>query len=157
MSLNEWDKWDESVTFKEEEKPKKQKLKIFQEFKKLLKDDYPSEEIIEKLPMFVMLRWLSNHPSTVVPANITNVMYQGMGKDVNKLTYRFLDDYFKLTGIKSRLRSIDYNKSEFKENDVIKNISKYYKVNYQTAEGYYKLMPEQEKEKFKNIYKEGRV
>ena len=133
---------------------------MFKTMTALLQNKYPSQEKIKKIPSFIMLRWLSNNPYTVIPANMMNINYNIPIEN----QFRFLDDYFTLTKIKQKVRFIKYNKKEDKQLEIIENIKKYYNVNNETATNYYSILtksktPESLKEiqRFQDMYKEGKV
>ena len=128
---------------------------MFKTMTTLLNKKTPEKSDIEKISSFVMVKWLSNNKTTVIPANIINLNYQLPIYN----QYRFLDDYFELTGIKQKISSIRYNKEkkEILEETVLGNIKKYYQVNQQIAKKYYQLMDDTEKKKFSEMYKEGKI
>ncbi len=119
---------------------------------KLFNNKTATKEEIEKIPSYIMIRWLSGNKLTVIPANIINLNYNIPIYN----QYKFLDDYYTLTGINKKISKIKYNK-DIKETEIIENIAKYYKVNLWTAKKYYNLMPEDERKSFKDLYKEGKV
>ena len=124
---------------------------MFKTMGKLLQNAYPEKEDINKIQSFVLVKWLSNNRYTVIPANQININYDMPIQN----QYRFLDDYFKLTGIKNKIRFIRYNKNTSTENKIINNISLYYNINKSSAEKYYSLMDDAQKKRFKNLYSEG--
>jgi len=125
---------------------------MFKTMQTLLSNKNPSKEEIEKISPFILLRWLSNNPLTVIPANYININYHLPMYN----QYRFLDDYFTLTGVKSKVRFIKYNKPN-KDERSVENIEKYYNINHETALKYYDLMSDEERQRFKDLYKEGKV
>ena len=114
---------------------------------------FPPKENIEKISSFIMIRWLSGNQNTVIPANIINVNYNLPIYN----QYRFLDDYFKLTGLKNKKLFIKYNKKQEKISETQKNIQRYYNINQETAKQYYNLMSKEEHKRFNNMYKEGKI
>jgi hypothetical protein len=120
---------------------------VFKTLNSLLTYKTPSKEEIEKINSFVMIRWLSNNQLTVVPSNFVNFDIPVYNQ------YLFLDTYFKLSGIKNKVKFIPYNKS--KKEEIVENIARWYNVNYNTAQQYYDLMDTNQRKKFKNIFKEG--
>ena len=125
---------------------------MFKTMGTVFKNQYPQKEDIKKISSFVFIRWLSNNKLTVIPANIINYNYNIPIEN----QYKFLKDYYKLTGINKKVSFIKYNKNE-KENEIIQNIAKFYSVNYYTAKSYYNLMDKKEHKRFKDMYKEGRI
>ena len=119
----------------------------------VLTNQTPSKEEIEKISSWVMIRWLSNNQKTCIPANIINLN----DKIPIWNQYKFLDDYFKLIGLQNKRLFIKYPKNEEKKNLITENIQKYYQVNQTTAEQYYRLMDKKERERFRDLYKEGKV
>ena len=116
----------------------------------------PSEEEISKIPSYLMIKWLSNNPITVIPANLININYNI--PIFNQ--YQFLDDYFTLTKIKNKrlfIRSSKQTQATQATQAIIENIKTYYNVNDEIAREYYTLMSKEKIKEFKNMYTEGKV
>jgi len=109
-----------------------------------------SEEESKELNSFLMLRYFSGNINTSIPANLMN-MYQV--PVVNQ--YKFLNSYFNLAKIKPKF--IKFYKINEPTEEVIENIARYYKINKEIAKEYYQLMPEPDRNRFINLYKEGKV
>jgi hypothetical protein len=126
---------------------------MFDTLKTLLNNRTPSEEEINKINSFVMIKWLSGNRSTVIPANFININYNIPLYN----QYKFLDDYFILTGVKKKINFIKFPKNISKESEIIENIQRYYNVNPETAKKYYELMSKEDKKRFNDIYTEGKI
>jgi hypothetical protein len=126
---------------------------MFKTMTTLLNTQKPSKEEIEKIPSYIMLRWLSNNQHTVIPANMMNINHHLPIYN----QYIFLDDYFNLSKIKNKIKYIKYNKTQENENKIVNNIMNYYNINQQLAEKYFKMLPEKERKHFEEMYNEGRV
>lgn len=125
---------------------------MFKTLGTLLNRKTPTEEEISKISSYVMINWLSNNKDTVIPANYININYNIPITN----QYKFLDDYFELTGIKNKISYIKYNKTNKLQNEeIINNIERYYNVNKSDAIKYYNLMDKKERVAMKNMYKEG--
>jgi ABC-type dipeptide/oligopeptide/nickel transport system ATPase component len=113
-----------------------------------------SKEEIEKIPSYLMIRWLSGNGKTTIPANFININYNIPIYN----QYIFLDDYFKLTNLKNTyIQYYKDTKFQITKQNTIDSIAKYYNVNYTIAENYYNLMDKKEHKKFENMYKEGKI
>ena len=122
----------------------------------LLTNSNPTKSQIEKISPFIMYEWLSNNQTTVIPGNMMNINY----KMPIYNQYRFLDDYFTLTGIKRKIKYIPFVKKQKQDPDYIKNIEglqKYYNINYQDAQKYYELLSKDEIKRINEIYNEGQI
>ncbi len=125
---------------------------MFKTLGTLLNRKTSTEEEISKISSYVMINWLSNNKDTVIPANYININYNIPITN----QYKFLDDYFELTGIKNKISYIKYNKTNKLQNEeIINNIERYYNVNKSDAIKYYNLMDKKERVAMKNMYKEG--
>jgi hypothetical protein len=128
---------------------------MFKTLKTLLSNpnDIPEDDEINKISSYVMLHWLEGNQFTVIPANIINLNYNIPVKN----QYRFLKDYFILTGINKKVRYIKYNKQTKDDSELLDNICRYYNINTYNAKKYLQLMTKEDKKKFKDLYKEGKV
>jgi hypothetical protein len=127
---------------------------MFNTLKTLFINKTPSEQDIQKINSFVMLRWLSNDKQTSYPANILNI-YSDIPIDIQ---YKFLKKYFKITGVKNKF--IKYPKDEKLPEELEKlylNIQKYYNVNRDIAKKYFELMDDEQRDRLYNMYNEGLV
>jgi hypothetical protein len=104
----------------------------------------PTKE--EKLTIngFFFVRYLSNNAKAIHVGNVFNRYFKEIPLDIQY-------DMAKQT-LKGKIKYIQFAKKEKNENETIKNISKFYKINLEKAKEYYDLMPDTEKEKFKNLY-----
>ena len=112
---------------------------------------FPNEDKIQKINSFVMVKWLSNNPKTVIAANAINLN----DKIPIQNQFRFLDDYFTLNGTKKQKPYVPWTK---KQNvpDVLQklldNIQRFYKVNPDTAREYFELMDNDQRDRLYNMY-----
>ena len=125
---------------------------MFKTLKTLTSNSHnPKKEDIEKINSFVMVKWLSNNPNTVMAANAINLN----DKIPIQNQFRFLDDFYTLNGVKNRRLYIPWGKKENipkQLEKLIDNIQTFYKVNRDTAFEYFKLMDNTQKDRLYEMY-----
>jgi hypothetical protein len=120
----------------------------------ILKPFMPKKEEIEKINTFFFCRWLSNNRFTVPIAGILNKYYN----IPIYVQYIFANDYVELVQMRNKVKFIGIQKEYRSVNeDILKNIKRYYKINDEEAQEYCKLMNEKEKNRFLNMYNEGMI
>jgi hypothetical protein len=104
----------------------------------------PSKD--EKLTIngFFFVRYLSNNLKAIHIGNVFNRYYKEMPLNIQYDMAKQL--------LKGKIKYIQVPKKEKNEDIVIINISKFYKINLEKAKEYFDIMPDSEKEKFKNLY-----
>jgi hypothetical protein len=122
----------------------------FQIMTSVLKTYNPTLEEKQSINSFFFCRFLSNHPLSIALANALNRFYKEIPVNIQ---YDITKDFFK--NRKEKIKFIQFPKKESEDNKVIDNISRYYKISIETATGYFNLMADDEKLKFKDIYNEG--
>jgi hypothetical protein len=102
--------------------------------------------IKEKLTInpFFFVRWLSNSPKAIHIANVFNRFYKEIPINIQYDIAKQL--------LKNKIKYIQFPKKSEENNDIILNISKYYKINLDKAKEYWNLMPEKEREYFRTLY-----
>lgn len=112
------------------------------------KDFIPSPEEIKSINSFMMCRWISNHPLGVEVSNIIN----------NATDIPIETQYWLVRSMMNNVRYIKYPKKTSDEDKDITIIAEHYKCNFLQAKQYYKILPEEERNKLLNKYKNfGRV
>jgi len=101
----------------------------------------------EKLTInpFFFIRWLSNSPKAIHIANVFNRFYKEIPINVQYDIAKQL--------LKNKIKYIQFPKKLEENNNIIFNISKYYKINLEKASEYYEIMPETERNRFRDLYK----
>ena len=108
----------------------------------------PTLEEKKSINGFFFCRYLSNHPKAIHIANAFNYFYKEIPIEVQY-------NVAKVLVTKERIKFIQFPKKTKEENEIINNISRYYKVSNETATEYYSLMGTEERIKFRDLYKEG--
>ena len=100
----------------------------------------------EKLSInsFFMVRWLSNSSKAIHIGNVFNRFYKEMPLPVQYDISKQL--------LKGKIKFIQFPKKEKNTDIIISNISKFYKINLEKSQEYYDLMPDTERQRFKNLY-----
>jgi hypothetical protein len=126
-------------------------MNLFSTLGTLFNNQEPTEEEISKIPSFIMVKWLSGNKNTVLEANTININYNiPIG-----LQYRYLKSKYP-----KRRTYIPYPKKQKlppEYSKLLSNIQKYYEVNESTAEEYFQLMDNEQKDYLFSIYDEGKV
>lgn len=119
----------------------------------LKKHKNPTKEQAKKINSFFFCRWLSNNRHTTPISCILN-RYYDIPNDVQLM---FANDYIELTGLRNKVSFIGVNKEKMHPDlqKLLNNIKRYYKINDQQAEEYFKLMDNNERNRLFNMYNEG--
>ena len=107
----------------------------------------PAEEEYEKMTPYLFLRYFSNDPTGLIIVSELNVR-----KNIpKKWEYWFMRLMMPVS-----IRYIRYNKKEkFEDEDFLNNLCHYYKCNQRQAIEYLNILPEQEINKIKDMYRQG--
>lgn len=107
----------------------------------------PPVEDLQRISPFIFKRWLSNHPTGIIIANLFNI-YQNVPVECQ---YRFAKNVLKLKG---RIKYIKYPKKENNEEEehIINILQKHYKIGFNTAKQYYNTLPQEEIDKLVQMY-----
>lgn len=109
----------------------------------------PAEEDYDKISPYLFLRYFANDPAGLMIVSELNVR-RNIPK---KWEYWFMRLMMPLS-----TRFIRFNKKEiFEDTEMLKNLTTYYKCNDRQAIAYYNLLPEEELEKIRFMYKHGRM
>lgn len=110
----------------------------------LTNDPTPSSGDLGKIYPFIFKRWLSNHPTGIIIANMFNIY-----SDVP------IENQFKFVKniLRGKVKYIKYPKKNDDEIEYIINIiQKHYKIGFTVAEQYYNILPKEEIEKLVAMY-----
>jgi hypothetical protein len=111
----------------------------------ILNDYKPTKEEKKKINPFFFIRWLSNSSLGIHIAAVFNRYYKEIPIEVQYDLSKQL--------LKGKIKYIQVPKKPEDESEVIQNISRFYKVSLNIAKEYFDIMDEEEKERFKNLYK----
>jgi len=116
----------------------------YQVMTSILTNYNPTHE--EKLSMnsFFACRYLSNNPMSIFLANAYN-RYSVIPVDIQYDVAKQL--------LRGKIKFIQFPKKSKDTNDVLANISRFYKVSEDVALEYYNLMTDEVKEEFRDLYK----
>jgi len=116
----------------------------YQVMTSVLSNYQPSPE--EKLTVnsFFLCRYLSNNPMAIHIGNAFNRYYSLIPVNIQYDMAKQL--------LKGKIKFIQFPKKIKNDDVIITNISKYYKVNLDTAREYIAFMDNTERERMKNIY-----
>jgi len=112
---------------------KEEKYSMFKTMQTVLSNKQPSIEDINKISPFIFRRWLSNHPSGVIFANIFNIYSNVPIYSQYKLVKH---------GLEGKIKYIQYLKKSDEDTDGIEAIQTHYKVSIETAKEYYNILGE---------------
>jgi len=118
----------------------------FNDMFKVFDTKYVSNDEINKIPSFMFLKWLSNHPGTVLAANSINRYYNEIPM-VNQF-------YMIRNGFKGKKVFIKFLKQDKNKDNTLLLIQKYYKLDTIKAQEYYSLMSENEINELVEMYKD---
>ena len=113
----------------------------------------PSPEQIGKIGSFFFCRWLSNNRHTTPIAATINRYYNAP----IEMQFLFAQDYSDLTGMAQRVKFIGFVKDTLPKDleKLLDNIKRYHKVSDTTAMDYFKVMDNDTRDKFMEMYDEG--
>ena len=119
----------------------------------LKKNENPTKEQAQTLNTFFFVRWLSNNRFTTPIAHVLNTYYN----IPPEVQLRFADDYAELTGLRNKVKFIGFNKEKVSPEmkKILENISRKYKVSETTAQEYFDLMDNAERDRLYTMYDEG--
>jgi len=100
----------------------------------LRKETKLCDEVVDKLPSYMITKIISNDEQLVFYANIIN-----RSNISNKMVYNFY--YF---GIPKTFKNISYNSKKLVIDKEIRYLMEYYRCNKNTASDYYKLLPKED-------------
>jgi hypothetical protein len=123
------------------------KKSSFQIMTSVLKPYNPTLEEKKTINGFFFCRFLSNNALSIHLANAFNRYYKEIPINIQYDIAKML--------FSKKIKFIQFPKKESEDNKIIENISRYYKISIETATGYFQLMKDDEKIKFKNMYNEG--
>jgi hypothetical protein len=121
------------------------KKSSYQIMKSILNGYKATKEEKESINAFFFIRWLSFNPKSVFISNVFNRFYKEIPIYVQYDISKQL--------LKGKINYIQFPKKQNDTSEILDNIVRYYKVSLSTAKEYYSIMSEEEKEKFKNLYK----
>jgi len=119
----------------------------------LKKNENPTKEQAQILNSFFFVRWLSNNRFTTPIAHVLNTYYN----IPLEVQLRFANDYTELTGLRNKVKFIGFNKAQVSPEmkKILDNISRRYKVSETTAQEYFDLMDNKERDRIYTLYDEG--
>jgi len=120
------------------------KKSTYQIMTSILNNYNPTNDEKLSINSFFMVRWLSNNNKAIHIGNVFNRFYKEMPLSVQYNVAKQL--------LKGKIKFIQFPKKEKNIDVIIINISKFYKINLEKAHDYYDLMPDSERQKFKNLY-----
>jgi hypothetical protein len=121
-----------------------EKKSQYQIMTSILTNYRPSNDEKLKINGFFFCRYLSNDPRAIHISNVFNRFYKEIPMNIQYDISKQL--------LKGKIKFIQMPKKEKETNEIILNISKYYKINLTKAKEYYLIMPENEREFFKKLY-----
>ena len=113
----------------------------------------PTKEQQQTINSFFFTRWLSANRFTVPIAGVINRFYN----IPVEIQFRFAQDYSDLVGLPGKVKFIGIPKEKKHEDyqKLLNNIMKYYKINENHAEEYFKLLPDHERDRMFKMYDVG--
>ena len=109
----------------------------------------PTEEEYDKISSYLFLRYFSNDPYGLMLVNDLNIR--------NNIPRKW-EYWFMRILMPPSTRYIRYNKKEkFEDEELLEHLRHYYKCSENTAKEYYEMLPKDEIERIKGLYKVGNV
>ena len=122
------------------------KKSSYQVMTSILSNYEPSMEEKLSLNSFFYCRYLSGNIETSQIGNIINIYH-------DQLPLNIQYDIGNILVNKKKIKFIQVPKKEKHDSELVDNVCRYYKISIDNAKQYINLMNEEQKEKFKNLYK----